>query len=220
MIKSKSWDWSKNEDNQWLIPSIESYYLAEAWKEKGFKKFLDLGCGLGRHSIYFAKKGYEVNSVDLSDYAVSNLRNWAAKENLNIKAEICDMLKLPFEDNSFDCIVAYNVIYHTDTEGFLKVLKEIKRVLKSGGELFITLISKNTYSYQNADEYKRVDRNTILRNEDKTEMNVPHFYVDLEDIKEYFSEFDFVKKPIEQAEYSIENTRYCSKHFNLILRKI
>ncbi len=43
MIESKPWDWSKNESTQWLIPTIES------WKSKGFKKFLDLGCGLGRH---------------------------------------------------------------------------------------------------------------------------------------------------------------------------
>jgi len=56
MIKSKAWDWSKNESSYWLVPSIEACYLAESWKSKGLSKFLDLGCGLGRHSIYFARK--------------------------------------------------------------------------------------------------------------------------------------------------------------------
>jgi SAM-dependent methyltransferase len=60
MIESKAWDWSKNEDNYWLIPTIEACYLTESWKSKGFNKFLDLGCGLGRHSIYFAGKGFEI----------------------------------------------------------------------------------------------------------------------------------------------------------------
>lgn len=34
MIESKAWDWSKNESNKWLIPSLESCYLAESWKAK------------------------------------------------------------------------------------------------------------------------------------------------------------------------------------------
>lgn len=219
MIKSKAWDWSKNESNEWLIPSMESCYLAEAWKSKDFKKILDLGCGLGRHSIYFAEKDFEVNSVDLSDYGVNYLKEWAKKENLDIKAEVCDMLNLPFKDETFDCIIAYNVIYHTDTEGFMKSIEEIKRILKKGGELFLTLLSKNTWSYQNADKYKRVDNNTILRDEHETEFNVPHFYVDIEDIKKYFVDFDFVTIPVEETEYDMENSQYFSKHFRVIVRK-
>lgn len=219
MIKSKAWDWSKNQDNSWLIPTIESCYLAESWKSKGFNKFLDLGCGLGRHSIYFAKKNFQVNSVDLSDYGINHLKKWREKEQLNIEMRVCDMLNLPFDDETFDCIMAYNVIYHTDTEGFIKALAEIKRVLKSNGELFITLISKNTWSYQKADQYKRIDDNTILRNENDTEIDVPHFYVNIEDIKKYFIDFNFIKIPIEQTEYNMENTEYFSKHFNLIVSK-
>jgi len=219
MIESKPWDWSKNKDNNWLMPAIESCYLAETWKSKGFKYFLDLGCGLGRHSIYFAQKGFIVNAVDLSQYAIEHLNDWAKKEKLNIKAQVSDMLSLPFEDNSFDCILAYNVIYHTDTQGFIKSLKEIKRVLKPKGELFITLISKNTWSYQRADHYRRIDENTILRDEHETEKDVPHFYVDIEDIKKYFEDFDIIKNPIEQTVYDMENSEFYSKHFFLIVRK-
>lgn len=219
MIKSKAWDWSKNKDDQWINPSIEAFYLAELWKSKGFNKFLDLGCGLGRHSIFFAQKGYDVNSVDLSEYAVNHLKTWSDTEQLNIKTKACDMINLPFENDTFDCVIAYNVIYHTDTQGFLKSLEEIKRVLKRNGELFITLISKNTWSYQRADQYKRIDNNTILRNEHDTERDVPHFYVDIEDVRKYFCGFDFISSPVEKAEYSIKNLEYCSKHFNLIVRK-
>ncbi|ERI91975.1 methyltransferase domain protein [Clostridiales bacterium oral taxon 876 str. F0540] len=219
MIESKPWDWSKNESSSWLVPSIETCYLSEAWKLKGFNKFLDVGCGLGRHSIYLAKKGFEVNAVDLSDYGVNHLKKWAEEEQLNIDTQVCDMLNLPFEDNTFDCIIAYNVIYHTDTEGFIKALNEIKRVLKDNGELFITLISKNTWSYQSADKYKRVDNNTILRDEHETEKDVPHFYVDIEDIKRYFIDFEFVKMPVEETEYNMENTQYFSRHFKLIVSK-
>ncbi|MFZ2537964.1 MAG: methyltransferase domain-containing protein [Oscillospiraceae bacterium] len=216
---TKAWDWSKNTDNQWLVPSIDSAYLAENWKSKGFNNFLDLGCGLGRHSIYMASHGFSVSAVDLSDYGVEYLKTWAEKENLTIKTEVCNMLSLPFEDNSFDCIMAYNVIYHTDTKGFIKSLSEINRVLKPNGELFITLISKNTYSYKRAENYKRVDENTILRDEHETEKNVPHFYTDIEDIKKLFSDWKFEHLPKEFCEYNMSNSEFFSIHWTVIASK-
>lgn len=63
---SKAWDWDKNNDEIWFTPSEDSYFLINRWKDKGFNKFLDLGCGRGRHSIQFARYGFEVNSFDLS----------------------------------------------------------------------------------------------------------------------------------------------------------
>lgn len=219
MSITKAWDWSKNTESHWLVPCMESAFLAENWQSKGFAKFLDLGCGLGRHSVYMAGKGFDVSAVDLSDYGVNHLNEWATKENLHIKTDVCDMLNLPFEDNSFDCIMAYNVIYHTDTIGFIKALNEIKRVLKPDGEIFITLISKNTWSFQRADQYKRIDENTILRDEHETEKDVPHFYVDIEDIKHFFADWLFVESPREWCDYNIEQPEYYSKHWTLIVKK-
>ena len=63
MVESKGWDWnlvkSGSEDSKriWLEPSEESFYYAEKWKRQGLKSILDLGSGLGRHSILFAKYG-------------------------------------------------------------------------------------------------------------------------------------------------------------------
>jgi len=166
-----------------------------------------------------ARKGFETTAVDLSEYGVNYLNEWAKKEKLNIKTAVCDMMSLPFEDNSFDCIMAYNVIYHTDTQGFIKTLNEIMRVLKPGGEMFITLISKNTWSFQRAKAYKRLDRNTILRDEHETEKDVPHFYVDIEDIKHFFADWQIVGMPKEWCEYNMEKPEFYSKHWTLLARK-
>jgi len=194
---TKAWDWTKNTDDKWLNPCMESAFLAERWQSEGLTKFLDLGCGLGRHSVYMAQKGFEVTAVDLSDLGLSHLNEWAAKENLNIKTTPCNMLNLPFEDSSFDCIMAYNVIYHTDTPGFIKALHEIERVLRPGGELFITLISKSTPAFQTSPECRRIDENTVLLDEDETERDVPHFYIDIKNIKEQFADWTFIAQPKE-----------------------
>jgi len=219
MIESKPWDWSKNESNKWLIPSIESCYLAESWTSKGFRHFLDLGTGLGRHAIYFAKKGFDVSAVDLSEYGLDNLRRWAVDEHVTVNVYLCDMLNLPFPDDSIDCIMSYNVIYHTDTEGFIRTLAEIRRVLRPGGEAFLTLISKKTESYLRANEAKRIDSNTILRDEHETEYDVPHFYVDIADIMRYLNNFEFLAEPVEQIEYNLDGSRHTSVHFNVMVRK-
>lgn len=67
MIESKGWNWKIVKDDKaeiWKKPSVESYYLLNRWKEQGKKHFLDLGCGLGRHSILFGKNGFDVSSFD------------------------------------------------------------------------------------------------------------------------------------------------------------
>ena len=69
MIKSQGWDWKivKGDfNNIWMNPSVESYYLVNRWKNDDKKDFLDLGCGRGRHSIQFAKAGFNVYAFDIS----------------------------------------------------------------------------------------------------------------------------------------------------------
>ena len=191
MTKSKEWDWKKNKEKLWLKPSIEAYYYCNLWKEKGFNNVLDLGCGLGRHSILFSKHGFNVSACDLSSYAVNNLNEWANTENLYIETSVCDMIKMPYENNSFDCIFSFHTISHTDTLGAYDIIKEIKRVLKINGEIFITLCSKDTWSFKEAG-YPKIDDNTIIKIDDGPENGIPHFYVDYNDALNLLNSFEII----------------------------
>ena len=188
---TKAWDWDKNNEEIWFTPSEDSYYLINRWKGKSFNKFIDLGCGRGRHSIQFARSGFDVSSVDLSNVAVNGLNEWAEKEDLRITAALGDMMHLPFADNTFDCLLAYHVISHTDSKGIIKVISEIKRVLRAGGEFYITFCSKNAWSYKEAG-YPKLDENTVVKVEEGPEYNVPHFFVDDGDIKELLKGFKLI----------------------------
>lgn len=185
MVESKGWDWEKAEDGIWLEPAEESYYYCELWKRQGKRSVLDLGCGLGRHSVLFAKYGFKVTAVDISEYAIEKVREAEKRENLVITAKACDMVNLPFRENSFDCIFSYLAISHTDTEGFVKILSKIKEILKPEGEIYLTLCSKETWSYKEAN-FPRLDENTVVKTEKGPENGVPHFFVDLEDIRRLF----------------------------------
>lgn len=61
IIESKPWNWEmvkeKNEE-KWKMPSQEIYYLIHRWHQNGVKNVLDLGCGIGRHSILFSQEGF------------------------------------------------------------------------------------------------------------------------------------------------------------------
>lgn len=114
MSISKAWDWNKEGDTIWLKPSEESYYVVNDWREKGVKDILDFGCGLGRHSVFFAKQGFNVSAFDLSTEATTHLGEWAEREKLSVDIKNADMLNLPYKDNSFDGVFAYHVISHTD----------------------------------------------------------------------------------------------------------
>lgn len=156
---------------------------------KKMPSVLDLGCGLGRHSILFAKEGFRVTAVDISPEAVDYLRKWEKQEHLTITSTCADIKHLPFHDDAFDYIWSYHVISHTDTEGFKQIVSELKRVVKPEGQIFLTLCSKDTWSFTEAD-FPKIDDNTVLKTELPGEVDVPHFFVNQDDILEYFKEFE------------------------------
>lgn len=71
MAQSKEWDWNNAEKEKWLNPSEDSLYHAKKWEAEGARSILDLGCGLGRHAVFFAEKGFKVTAVDLSKDAIN-----------------------------------------------------------------------------------------------------------------------------------------------------
>ena len=221
MIKSKGWEWKEVNNNEipiWKSPSIESYYLIDRWKKQDKLDFLDLGCGLGRHSILFGKNGFKVSCFDISEDAINNTKKWAKEEKLIFDYKTGDMLKLPYETEQFECILCINVISHTDTEGVKKAIEEIYRVMKTNGECYLTLCSKETWGFKQ-ENWPLIDENTRLRMEEGAEYKVPHFYADYPLIKELFKKFEIitVKQVIDY--YKKNNTEYASYHYHILIRK-
>lgn len=218
MADSKAWNWRENTEDFWKIPSAESYYCAARWKDMEFTDLLDFGCGLGRHAIHFAKSGFSVSAFDLSADAVKSTLTWAEHDNLSIPTVCCDMQQLPYADASFDCLFAYHVISHTDSQGILRILSEIRRVLRVGGEAFVTLCSKDTWSFRDAG-YPKIDENTVIKTCDGPEYGIPHFYVNMDDIESLFAGFEL--QSVRHTDDCFWNgKRQNSKHYFILARKI
>ena len=221
MVKSKGWQWEivKNKvEDYWKEPSLESYYLLNRWHNQNKKDFLDLGCGIGRHSVLFGLNGFNISCLDISEDGINKTKKWCESENIVADYKISDMLNLPYKDNSFDCILCFNVISHTDTSGVKKVISELKRVLRDDGEVYLTLCSKETWGFKQTD-WPMVDANTKLRMDEGPEKGIPHFYADYELIKDLFSEFKIIKLFQLEEFYEDNNQVKTSFHYHLLIKK-
>lgn len=191
MVRSKPWDWNKNENEYWEVPAEEVVPIVLRWKEKGFKKALDLGCGLGRHSILMAKKGFDVDAFDLSREGLDKFKDKIKNRKLKIKIKFGDMLRLPYREESFDCILSFHTIQHTDMAGLKKIVQKIHKTLKPGGEAYLTMLSKEDYSWKK-DAKNRINSHTLIKNEG-TEINVPHTYLKYGEVTKLFKNFRMVR---------------------------
>jgi len=213
MVKSKAWNWNIAFAPWWEEPATEVYSLLKRWQKQSFKKILDLGCGIGRHAVLFSENGFEVNACDLSKEGIEKLNKLIKAHNLSITTEISDMLSLPYNNKSFDGLVAFHTIYHTDDIGIKKTINEIDRVLIKGGEAFITFNSKNSPDFKSADN-KHLSENTIVKTKGH-EAGIPHYYTSKEEVEELLKGFEIIEFSYKE-EYWPE---YTGAHYFVLVKK-
>lgn len=108
----------------------------------GGSKILDLGCGGGIDSAFFASRGNDVLATDFSETIISNNINHYT-EVQNLKFETLNLEdKFPFEDESFDVVYARLSLHYFTDEVTNEIFNEIRRVLKKDGTL--AFICKST----------------------------------------------------------------------------
>ncbi|OGD55266.1 hypothetical protein A3E73_02160 [Candidatus Beckwithbacteria bacterium RIFCSPHIGHO2_12_FULL_47_17] len=105
------------------------------------KKLLDVGCEAGYITLKLAQKGAQVTAIDLIEEPIKQLRLRLKDQSLKIKLRVADATKLPFKPDTFDIILATEVIEHI-TKLPLFVAGAAK-VLKPGGKLLITFPNEN-----------------------------------------------------------------------------
>ncbi len=115
-------------------PELES--LAERWA-KG--RLLNLGCAHGPDFLPF-RPDFELCGVDISTEMLKFARKYAQKYEFQVNLALADVRFLPYRDNTFDCAISVATYHHVKGEADrLAALRELKRVLKSGGEALVTV---------------------------------------------------------------------------------
>lgn len=102
------------------------------------KRVLDIGCGAGGKTLYYASRGAElVCGIDPVEHYKEEAEQLARQKGLEHKFRFVtgDAAQMPFEDESFDTIIMNDAMEHVDRPR--PVLMECRRVLKKGGRLYI-----------------------------------------------------------------------------------
>ena len=184
----KAWDerW-QSEDGRadWLVPAPDVAALAGELYARGDRTVLDLGCGVGRHALHFAELGFQTHAIDGSEAGLAELARAAGERGVSVSARRGLMTELAYDDNRFDYVLAFNVIYHGDGEVVHNAIAEIARVLKPGGTFQGTMLSKRN---RNHGLGREISQDTYV-NDKVDDKAHPHFYCNGDELTLLFSQF-------------------------------
>ena len=136
-----------------LEPSISAKKALNFFKEKKINSIIELGAGLGRDSIFFAKNNIKIQALDYSSSGIKIINHKIKKDNLSnyISTKLFDVReKLPFKDNSIDACYSHMLYCMALTIADLQKLNnEIHRILKPNGLNIYTVRHTNDGDYKN-----------------------------------------------------------------------
>lgn len=148
MIKDSSTEcWNQVSIDQWIKKAqtndFRMYYIMPYTLEKlgdvKDKYILDLGCGEGGYSRALSHKGAIVTSTDCSEVFIEYAKNKAKEEGLKIQHHVLNASTLSIvHDNYYDIVLCSMMLM--DVENLDGTLKEIHRVLKKDGKVFISML--------------------------------------------------------------------------------
>ena len=116
---------------------------------------LDLGCGGGNDTLYLTERGFRVVACDYSEVALDKI-----KQNFkDVETKLIDISQtLPFENQSFDLIIADLSLHYFDEKTTKSILKEIKRILTSNGSLIARVNSTEDINH-GAGQGEKIEEN-------------------------------------------------------------
>ena len=146
-LSPKDWEKEYSEGTpHWaedMNPSEFAQNFVEEVQRLNLKTVLEIGCGNGRDSIFFAQSGLTPTAIDVSPSAIELAETNIKKAGVNVETKVANAENLPFSNNEFDSVFSLSVLHSTDLK---KSLSEIYRVLREKGYAFIYIYGDVQFS--------------------------------------------------------------------------
>ncbi|MCG7552486.1 class I SAM-dependent methyltransferase [Pseudoalteromonas piscicida] len=142
IFKSQAWGKYPGEDIVRFI--ARNYYKCE---DRCAVKLLEIGCGPGANIWFMAREGFNVTGIDGSKTAIAQAKARLDHEVPDWQGhlDIGDMIKLPYSDKQFDCVLDIEASSTNSFENTQKIYQEAARVLKPNGLLYIRTFATGTW---------------------------------------------------------------------------
>lgn len=167
--------------------------FANLLERKGLtgSRLLDVGCGNGRHLVYFSRGRYQVFGFDSSPAAIRLSREWLARENLTGDVFQADSRHVfPFPDSSFDVLISTQVIHHALLDTVLFTISEITRIVRPDGFILITVpFFKGTSTSK--ESWEEIEQHTFVPLSG-TEKGLPHHLFTPDEFEACFPGFNIL----------------------------
>lgn len=127
----------------WATPLYE--FLRQC-NESGLERII-LDCGAGSHALtppplsIFYESGYRTFGVEIQEEALRDAHRFCVKSGMHLNIMGGDMRSLPFKDESFSFVYSFNAIFFMTKEDIARALKEMERVLRPNGLLYVNFKS-------------------------------------------------------------------------------
>lgn len=119
---------------EWMMELRFRVWRRQLWAMVDGERVLELGAGTGKN-LRFYPPGTDMTAIDISENMLRRARRRARRLDVNVRLDIADAEALPFDDSSFDTVVA-TFLFCSVPEP-VQGLREALRVLKPGGRLFL-----------------------------------------------------------------------------------
>jgi SAM-dependent methyltransferase len=178
-------------------PHDDMPHLADLLRQVKAQTLLDLGCGTGRHLLYFGERGFEIYGIDSAATALATTRHCLEEAGLAVHLVQGDIFDpLPFEDAFFDAILSVQVIHHARLAQITALVDEMARILKADGLLFVTVPQLQNQGTQ----FKQIEPGTFIPL-DGIEAGLPHHYFAPEELRDLFKAFSILDIHLDRQQH-------------------
>lgn len=158
---------------------------------KNGKHLLDVGCGEGADSVFFAKKKFHVTAIDINNIYLSRLRAFISDNELtNVSIKYGDVIKYRYHKNFYDVINCLLVGCCMKRSDFEKLIITLKCTVKEGG---IIIMSLRNYLDPEFIDYVSTERmiepNTFRKREDCCKIR---YFIEKDRLRECFADFELL----------------------------
>ncbi|HHP0358925.1 TPA: class I SAM-dependent methyltransferase [Campylobacter jejuni] len=158
--------------------------------------------------------------VDYSKNGIKATQELLDLHKLKAELKIASVDDIPYEDEKFDGVICYGVLYYNSKEVIEKAAKEIYRVLKKGSMAYVAVRNMDDYRYKNNEKKSKYE--VIIQESDKNrsascEDGMQMYFFDKDEVQRIFKDFKNIE--INRLKTSYANDSFADENFIVILRK-
>ncbi len=200
MAPPRSWnDLFADPRFHWKEPDPGVVAAAARWAQQGRRTVYDLGCGAGRHMAYLRTEGFAPVGSDVAANGLAACAAMLREADLPAPLVRADMTAAPFADGVFDAGLATNVLNHNPRALLQQAADEIHRVLRPGGEFYLTVLNTGDWRYGSGEE---VEPDSFILAEGP-ETGILHHFFSEADLREWLGAFECVSLQRERGELKL-----------------